>query len=80
MSGYYHTGDDLETGMSSFTWMDNAPPPVTERTCRIVQAWRCLRIVHLTGLSREVADAAADGLNRLAQEYGQNDKYIVEEE
>ena len=81
MTPYILAGDDESTGMTSFTWQD-APAqtaPARARTYRVVWTWGVPETI-LTGLDRETADAAAEGLNATAARYGHGKEYSVEEE
>ena len=68
---------DEDNGMTSFARVTNAPARAT--TYRVVWTWGVPETI-LTGLDRETADAAAEGLNATAARYGHGKEYSVEEE
>ena len=73
---------DEDNGMTSFARVTNAPAqtaPARATTYRVVRTWGVPETI-LTGLDRETADAAAEGLNATAARYGHGKEYSVEEE
>lgn len=72
---YTYSGE--ENDMTSFTWQEPGAP---KKTYRVVWTWRNTRQVSATGLCHGDAVVLCKSLNMLADQYGQDDDYTVEEE